>query len=132
MYETYPNEDSWFARIEFAVDISLRLCTFSSKASSRASRRSAFCVLDGPFEMFKDVLAIPILYDSLFQEVCVAAQYKRKISDRGPRTRTADRVEKGTRGLFLESPNNFSGPKSYSSNCNLLRLKSLSFNMFLM
>ena len=29
-----------------------------------------------------------------------------------------------TRGLFLESPDNFSGPKSQSSNCNLLSLKS--------
>ena len=37
-----------------------------------------------------------------------------------------------SRGLFLESPENFSGPKSQSSNCNLLILKSRSFNMFLM
>ena len=60
MYERYPDEDSSFARIEFVADVSLRLCIFSSKASSRASRRSAFCVFDVPFERFKAVLAIPI------------------------------------------------------------------------
>ena len=35
-----------------------------------------------------------------------------------------------TRGLFLESPVNFSGPKRQLANCNLLALKSCSFNMF--
>ena len=35
------------------------------------------------------------------------------------------------RGPFLESPENFSGPKSYLSNCNPLVLKRLSFYMFL-
>lgn len=30
----------------------------------------------------------------------------------------------GTRGLFLESPEMFSGPKSYLSNCNPLAFKS--------
>ena len=37
-----------------------------------------------------------------------------------------------TRGLFLKSPENFSGTKSQLSNCNPLVLKSWSFNMFLM
>ena len=37
-----------------------------------------------------------------------------------------------TRGLFLESPANFTGPKSQLSNFNLLVLKSGSFDMFLM
>ena len=40
--------------------------------------------------------------------------------------------ETGHWGLFLESTENFSGPKSQSSNCNPLILKSWSFNMFLM
>ena len=37
-----------------------------------------------------------------------------------------------TRGLFLKSPENFSGLKSQLSNLNLLSLKSWSFNMILM
>ena len=36
-----------------------------------------------------------------------------------------------SRGLFLESPENFSGPKSQLSHCNPLVLKRWSFNMFL-
>ena len=35
-----------------------------------------------------------------------------------------------SRGPFLESPENFSGPKSKLSNCNPLALKSWSFYMF--
>ena len=35
-------------------------------------------------------------------------------------------------GLFLERPENFSGPNSNLSNCNPLALKSCSFNMFSM
>ena len=37
---------------------------------------------------------------------------------------------KRSRGLFLESPENFSGSKNQLSNCNPLILKSWSFNMF--
>ena len=35
-----------------------------------------------------------------------------------------------SKGLFLESPENFSGPKNHWSNCNTLALKSWSFKCF--
>ena len=37
---------------------------------------------------------------------------------------TSFRLTTGTRGLFLESPEKFSGPKSQLSNCNPIVLKS--------
>lgn len=53
-----------------------------------------------------------------------------------PTSRTVIRGDskciKGCPGLFLEGPENFSGPKSQLSNCNWLVLKSSSFKMFLM